>query len=494
MNLRRSLLPALTAASLLASVCLSAQEAAPAAPVAELTLQQCIARALAHNFDMEIQRYGPQIAKDSIDIARSAYLPVITATTGANGTHQDAIGSEPAFDGSGRSTRVGVEEQLYTGTTLGVSSQLDRSRNDPAVLNTLNPAYDADLTFSVRQQLLKGFGTAVNKAAVNRARLGLDRANLDYKSQALSVIRSTELAFNDVVFNREQLEVRKFTLSLAERFYDEAKTRKQTGVATDLDVLTAEVGVANARRNVLLAQQTTKDSEQNLLSLIGQFELDAPLGVMRFTDVDLAVPVFAFSYNLAKQNQPDFISTQLGVEQAKLDLQVAKDGARPSLSVGGAVGVSGHRTSGNDAIGDALDRNNNSWQLDLSLSYPWGQVGDKARYRQALATLNQQQTRLRQLEQSIELQVRTAVRAIETNLESVKIAGQARILSDRQYELEKARFDNGLSTSYRVLQAQNDLENARVAELQANVSLRNSISSLRNIEGSSLQRYAATLP
>lgn len=492
MNLRRSFLPALAAATFLACTGLSAQDTAPVASAPELTLEQCITRALAHNFDLEIQKYGPQIAKDSIDIARSAYLPVVTATVGASGSHEDATISAPEFNSNNRNTRVGVTQQLYTGTSLGVSSQLNRSRIDPAA--SLNPAYDADLTLSVRQQLLKGFGTAVNKAAVNRARLGFDRAKLDYKSEALFVIRATEGAYFDVLFAREQLVVRKFTLSLAERFHEEAKTRKQTGVATDLDVLTAEVGVANARRSVLLAQQAVRDTEQRLLALIGQFQLEETLGSMRFTDVDDALPVFVSSYNLAKQNQPDFLSTQLAIEQAKLDLKVAKNGARPNLSVGGAVGLNGRRSNSGAAFGDAIDRDNNSWHLDLSLSYPWGQVGDKARYRQSLATLNQQESRLRQLEQSIELQVRTGIRAVETNYESVKIASQTRILSDRQYELEKARFDNGLSTSYRVLQAQNELETARMAELLANVSLRNSIATLRQIEGSSLQRYSVTLP
>ena len=156
--------------------------------------------------------------------------------------------------------------------------------------------------------------------------------------------------------------------------------------------------------------------------------------------------------------------------------------------------MSGRRSNTGSALSDALDRDNNSWQVDLSLTYPWGQMGDKARYRQSLATLSQQQSRLRQLEQSIELQVRTAIRAVETDFESVKISAQARILSDRLYDAEKARFDGGLSTPYRVLQAQNDLENARVSELLANVSLRNSISALRQIEGSSLQRYLVTLP
>lgn len=494
MNLRRPLLPALVAVIVLSRACLLAQDAAPVAPAPELTLEQCVARALARNFDLEIQRFSPQIAKDAIDVARDGFQPVVTVSTSVGGSHDAATNLSPAFDTTDRGTRVGVSQNLYTGTALSVSSQLNRTRIDPSLPSTLNPAYNADVTLSVRQQLLKGFGTSVNRAGVNRARLGLSRANLDLKTQALTVIRSTEGAYYDVVFTREQLEVRKFTLTLAERLYDESKTRRQTGVATDLDVLTGEVGVANARRGVLLAEQAVRDSEQNLLALIGQFELDAPLGTMRFTDVDSATPVFASSFNLAKLSQPDYLSAQFGVEQAKLDVKVAKDSARPDLSVGAAVGLNGQRSTAGGALGNAIDRDSNSWQLDLSLSYPWGQVGNKARFRQSVAVLNQQESRLRQQEQNIELQVRSAIRAVETNVESVKIAHQARTLSDRQYVLEKERFNAGLSTSYRVLQAQNDLENARVAELQSNVSLHNSLSALRRIEGSSLQRYGVVLP
>ena len=128
------------------------------------------------------------------------------------------------------------------------------------------------------------------------------------------------------------------------------------------------------------------------------------------------------------------------------------------------------------------------------MSYPWGQVSDKARYRQSLATLNQQTLTVRQLEQSILVQVRSAVRAVETNSEKVKIAAVGTEFSAKEYDLEIARFAAGLATSRDVLQAQSDLENARVTELQARVTLQNSISALHRLEGSSLERYHITLP
>ena len=502
MNLSRRLAHALLAGLLSGAACAQdstpstapTSAALPATPVVnELTLESCIARALQKNFDLEIGRFNPQIAKDAIDVAHAGYEPLITATGTRGQSDYGSVGATASSSSSTADLRVGVSQQLYSGTTLSASSSLDRSASNPAVL-ALNPAYNADVTLSVRQSLLRGLGSEVNKAGIHRAEIGLLRANLDFKAQALDVILGTENAYFNLAFAREQLAVFRLSFDLANRLFDEAKTRRDTGVATDLDVLQAEVGVANARRSVLLAEQTAQDRQDALLALIGQFELDNSLGTVHFGDVSDAVPVFASSYQMAKQNQPDYLSSQAAIDQLKLDLVVAKNAAKPDLSVGGAVGLNGYRGSGGDAFSDALASQNHSWQVDFSFSYPWGQTSDRARYRQSLATLNREQVRLHQLEQSIEVQVRSAVRSVATNTESVKIAGQASALSQKQYELEKARFDAGLSTSYRVLQAQNDLDTARVSELQAKVALHTAVAALHRIEGSSLQRYSVTLP
>ncbi len=457
----------------------------PASP--ELTLQECITRALSKNFDLEIGRFAPQIAKDSIVVAKSGYEAQVSVT-GSTGES-----STPGYTGKTSDLRVGVSQKLYSGTTVSASSLLNRNSSDPAV-STMNPAYNADLTLSVRQSLLSGFGREINRAGIDRAEIGLLRANLDFKAQVLNVIQDTENAYFNLAYAREQLTVRNFSLALANKLFDEAKTRRDTGVATDLDVLQAEVGVANARRGVILAEQSVKDRQDGLLALIGQFELDAALGKVSFAEVTDATPVFASSYQLAKQSQPDFLSSQAAIDQFKIDLKLTEDAAKPDLTVGAALGLGGTNGSGHDALSDALDRQNHSWQVDFAFSYPWGRNSDKARVRQSLASLNREQTRLRLIEQNIEVQVRSAVRSVETNLESVKIATQASGLSLRQYELEKAKFDAGLSTSRRVLEAQNDLETARVSELQAKATLHSAISALHRIEGSSLQRYAVQLP
>src|SRR5205823_3763362 len=141
----------------------------------ELTLEQCINRALQKNFSLEVERFNPIIAKDAIDVAKAGYEPTVSVT----GNHGRSVDGATRSSGSSASTtsdlRAGVSQKLYTGTTLTATSQLDRRKDNPALFS-LNPAYNADLTLEVRQSLLSGFGTAVNRAGINRAKIGLNRA------------------------------------------------------------------------------------------------------------------------------------------------------------------------------------------------------------------------------------------------------------------------------------------------------------------------------
>ena len=473
---------------------------APAAPApleapAPLTLEDCVRRAIEKGFDIEIQRFNTTIARDAVDVARGSFIPTLTLAGTQSHATTAAIQAFPGTTTDDRTLRFGVSELLTTGTTVGVSTDFGRSKNDPPSVNSIfNPAYTADVTLSVTQPLLRGAGTAVTTAALNRAKVGSVRAGFDFKARALDIVQQTEGAYYNLVFAREQLAVFHVSLDLANRLLDEARAKKTVGTATDIDVLQAQVGVANARSNVLSAEKTVRDNGDALLALIGRFELDAPLGAARFEEFTGELPVAESSYQLALQNQPDYTSAKLLLDQLKLDLAVARNSLRPTLNLGGAIGLSGNRGNAADAFDSAANRDNSSWQLDLTLTYPWGRVSDRARYRQSTATLGQQTLVVRQLEQSILVQVRSAVRAVETNSEKVKIAALAAQFSAKQYDLQIARFAAGLATSRDVLQSQADLENSRVAELQARITLLNSISALHRLEGSSLQRYDVKLP
>ena len=472
-----------------ALICARAQDAA--SPATPLTVEESVARALQKNFDLKIQGFSTEIAREAQNVANSAFEPTLTASTTRTVSQPSTLtgaGTRADFT----NTRIGVNQLIASGATVQVSSSLDRSAYNPAA-STLNPAFNSDVAITVTQPLLKGAGSDVTRAGIEHAKLGLTIANLNYRGRVLQVVHDTENAYSNLVFARGQLGVKRHSLQLAERFFEENKTRKLTGVATDLDVLSAEVGVANARNGVLVAGQNVRNAEDALLALIGQFEFSTEIGTVSLAPDEETLPTFDRSYQLARDNQPDYVATQNNIRQLELDANTAKNGSLPTLNLGGTLGFNGSDRSYSNAIGRLPDGDGYNWQVDLALSMPWGLHADKARYRSAMAGLRQQQARLQQLEQNLMVQVRSAVRAVETDRQSVEIFAKATELAERQYELELARFKAGLSTSRQVLQTQDDLESARVNELQARVNLRTAFANLHQLDNSSIARYHIAL-
>lgn len=474
----------------------------PATQGPVLSLDECVARALDKNFDLRIQRFGTASAKESLTIAKAAFDPALELTTrrfhsrSPNTTSfldsEGNIITSAQASSDGDATSLGVNQLLPTGTRIAVGRTLDRSKSTPS-RSSPNPAYDSDVTLSVRQPILQGAGTRLTRAAVERAKLGVTLANLDLRGSVLTIIRNVETAYYNLAFSREQLNVRRFSLEVAEKLLEENRSRRATGVATDLDVLQAEVGVANARRNVLLADEEVHNREDALLSEIEPFGFNQPLGDILLGEDPTPAIDAEQSYRIARDNTPEYESSRTLIQQLKIDSNVAKQNRLPILDVGGNVGYSAHEDSYRSAASRAWDGKGYNWQVDATLSFPWGLRAERARYRQSINNLNREEVRLQQIEQNILLEVRSAVRSVQTSQESLRISALATELSRRQYDLEKARYDAGLSTFRRVQEAQADFDNARVSELQARVTLRGALADLSRIEGSSLQRYKIQL-
>lgn len=460
----------------------------------KLTLEACIAQALEQNFSLQVQRHATENAAASVEIADANFDASfnVVARTGVNqqaqpGSTLDGVTITGPRSETG-SVRAGAAQKIATGATLRLSTNIARAKTNSRN-SLLNPAYDSDLSVSVTQPLLKGYGSDINKASILRARLGLERAGLDFEGAVLDVVRNVETAYYNLAFTREQLAVRLFSRDVAQKLLEENQAKKDTGVATDLDVLQAQVGVANADRNVLLAQQRVSDREDALNNLIGRFETEQPLGSIDLGEYQMPTVSFDHSYRLARENRPDYAATLLTIEQLRLDAQTAKNNRKPQLDLGAAVGLNSKEGALDKSAGNVLNGDGYSWQVDLSLNVPWGFREEKARLAQAMSNLKREETRLLQLEQNILVDVRSAIRAVETNGESLRISQLATQLSEQQFDLEKARFDAGLSTFRRVQEAQEDLDNARVNEIQAAVNLRIAQSDLSRLEGSSLGRY-----
>jgi outer membrane protein TolC len=200
------------------------------------------------------------------------------------------------------------------------------------------------------------------------------------------------------------------------------------------------------------------------------------------------------TYTRAKTAQPEYLALQTQIKQLRIQLAATRRNRLPSLDLESTLGYNAQRSSAADAIDDLPGNDGYNWQVGLALSYPIGSRGERAKLIQATNNLSRAELQLRRLEQDILVNARSSVRAVSTSREAVRVATLAVELAQKQYELEKARFDAGKSTARLVLDAQTDLDNARVNLLSSQVDLLTAFSQLRRLEGRSLESYAVAEP
>ncbi len=473
------------------------------APDRPLSVEEAIALALQKSFNLRIQALSIENTRENVLIQEAAFDPTLTA--GLTRSLNQAASTTNRLDGTAAQGPRNDFTQARFGTTLpritatngvlAVNANVSRSGTN-STNSLLNPSYGNSISATLNQPLLRDFGRQAALASIQQAQLSLNIANIGYKSSVLSVISDTENAYYSLVAARQALHIRTLTLEGARRLFDETGARRSSGVATDLDVLSAEVQVENGRRALVQQEQAVRNAEERLLNLINVPTFDVRPGPVAFDEYRDGSPSFAQSYKLARDFYPETLTTEQLIKQAELNLVTAKRNTLPDLNLQATLGYTARPTDQNyfETIGNLPHDHGNNWALNLNYSVPWGRRADNARYRQATNSLASQKIRLEQIEQQLVVSVRTAVRAVETNLIAAEIAAKATQLASRQYDQQKARYDAGLSTSRVLLQFQDDLESARFNQLSAQLALRQAVAELRRLEGTSLQRFRVDLP
>jgi outer membrane protein TolC len=113
----------------------------------------------------------------------------------------------------------------------------------------------------------------------------------------------------------------------------------------------------------------------------------------------------------------------------------------------------------------------------------------KGVYKRAELTTRQAEQQREKVKQQIILAVRMAMRAVDTSRTLVESTRQTRMLQETNVAAEEKRLKLGVTTSYHVLQVQEDLTTARTAEVQSLTSFEKAVAELQLAEGTVLKNF-----
>ncbi|MCC5790507.1 MAG: TolC family protein [Opitutales bacterium] len=461
-----------------------------------LSLYDALTEALANNLDLEAERLIEEGVREDELIARAPFDPRIEVRTTQSTRQQSRAASE--LDGAAQpreetfNTRAILRQRTTPGTQLSLTTTLNR-RDTNSDRASLNPASDADVSLDITQPLLRNRGRAVNRADIEKSLIEQDRAWKNLQARAMDLALDVEIAYYGIAVAKEEVRLRELNLQISEQLLEDSRLRREAGAGTRLDMLRAEVRVANNKESLLQSQQSLQNRRDELLDLIGTLNTEedfsrefrvAPLEVPENVETEVAR-----SLQKAMANDPQRERTELRLEQLSIDETVARNRRQPNLDIGGNLSFTGREEGFGRAFEELSEGRGYFWQVNLSLSMPWGFREERARYRQARLNLQRENVLLQRIDQSLLVEARRSIRAVETAQERLQVSQLGTSLSEEQLELERERYQAGAGTSRDVLDAQEDFETARLQQLRAQRDLREALSRLQRFEGLNLAAY-----
>ncbi|CUQ68237.1 TolC family protein [Candidatus Nitrospira inopinata] len=471
-----------------------------------LSLADAALRALQYNLDISISRHTKESRLADIVIEQSKFDP----TFSINGQYNRIVNplNRPVFGGTGgildeitvfdqrnHSVTVDATQSLITGGNVNLNYSPSRSsiNQDVARGFLFNPSWTGGLALTITQPLLRNAGINVNKTFIKVAQNNAEVEQHVFRDRVMSVIASVEQTYWELVFANENLKVAQTALKAAEELLASNRAKLKAGVMSIVDVLQAEAAVASRVEQVLVAERTIHDQEDQLRRLLNPGEdnlrqdvhvtpADAPVTVLEPLSLQEAI-------DTAIERRPEVVQAKKNVESGELNKEFARNQLLPTLSLQGTIGLSG---LGKD-YGDSFTRNFGgdfyNYGAGLVLSYPLGN-------RSALSTYNKRQLEAKNAEaalasvrQQIIVGVREAVRRVQTDFKRIETTRSARIMAEKQLQAERERLRVGLSTTRFVLDFQRDLAVAQANELRAVIDYNKSLSNLARHKATTLDRY-----
>lgn len=312
------------------------------------------------------------------------------------------------------------------------------------------------------------------------SRRGLDR-------QVQTVANDVYEAFYAALLAEEQVRVLQQRTDRTEQTLQEVSARVRRGVAPKLQRMSTEVELSNLRTELIQAQNDAGLALDRLkvalgLSVDANIQLD---GALETDSQDLFINTSQQeALSRAMQQRPDLERARLAIDLREIERQTIEAQYYPTLEAVATFSYSGRVPDNREQIltdptdpffYDSLQRgffDDSYWNPTLSagLQMSWNVFNGfqtTARMEQQTIEITQAELQRDQLQQSIELEVSSALRRLETARRRIQSQRETVQNAETNYEFTERRLDEGVSSALELREASDQLDRSRLNYLQA---------------------------
>jgi outer membrane protein len=513
-----------------------------------LSAQDAVALAVENNLDIEVQRYGPLLAQEVLRRARAggalrsvgvgvANGPSSVSLTGVTVTNIGAVGTagEGVSSGGGIVTQLGPpissfdptvtlftsfahttspqSNTILTGTTaliqgsrtyqaqyvqnwdFGLGTQFtyyQQHINVNSQFFSIDPYSSGYLDLQVTQNLLYGFGSAVNGRNIRVQKNNIKVTNLQFRNQVAMTVSSVLNLYWDLVEFWQDQRARQRELAAAQQLLDNNRKQAEAGTLAPIEVTRAEAQVYVSQQDLLVSQTNLLQQETVLKNAISRNGIanatlaDAhiiPLDTITIPAKDETAPLEQLVEE-ALTNRSEVAQSRINIDSNKLNLVGIKNALKPTLQAFAELtnnGLTGQLTPVGDAtpgvaylaggygnlVGEMFRRNYPNYSAGIALNIPLRNRAAQSDYVTSELELRQNELGLQQNINQVRVDVQNALIGLQQARARYAAAVKARDLQQQTLDADQKRFALGASTAYQIVLDQQNLASAESAEVQA---------------------------
>ncbi|GAB4229791.1 MAG: TolC family protein [Deltaproteobacteria bacterium] len=452
-----------------------------------LSIDDAVRIAVERNLGLQVETFNPAIAETGIRRARAIYDPRLAALLDHRGENRQA-GPVSSFVERSRffDFNASLEQLLPTGATASAAFNNFWSK-DNLGLSTSRFA-TPEFTLSVSQPLLQGRGRDVTERGITTADDAMERSLAAWNQKAIDTAAEARNRFLSLVKARENLATRAASLAVVRRIHEENVARVKAGVLAAFQLHDSELGVLQREKDLLDAELAERDAEDQL-RLTLHLAPGTPFEIPDTPWADVPDPAEADAIATALARRPDILSARVALRTAEFNERVSRNLVLPALAIEGSAGLTGTATDYGNAIDDLGSGKYPNWSVGLRFSVPLGNRAAKADALAARLKAGQARTEVAVLEEAAGLEVRSALRALETRRKQHEVAIKGVEVAETRLASFLKRGKLGLSTTKDVLDAEANLTQARENLSGARSDFRSALTVLWKSTGELLDRH-----
>lgn len=416
--------------------------------IQELSLKEAISFALENSYNAKAAKNDIESAKEKVWETTTIGLPQINAKADYQNFLRQPVSLLPAAAFDNTTSVVETVEDFFDLTPNSTPTPPDGFI--PVVFGTKQ---NINASVTLTQLLFDGsylVGLQASKTFLKISKQAQEKTAMLTREAVIN-------AYGNVLVTQKSISILKENIKILEKNFSDAQKIYENGFNEEEDVEQLEITLGNVKNQLNSVIRMKGIAYQMLnLSLGNTIEtkliLTDSLDGLAENNMDLDLIATAFNFS----NHIDFKISENDRETRRLMMKLEQSKYLPSLSA--------FVNYGSQAFSDSFSFFNSDQQwfesslLGVSLNIPiFSSFGRKAKTAQARIALETADLRLEEIKQRLSLQAKKAKSEYQLSIENYQTSKKNVGLAERIEKKQRIKFFEGISSSFDLLQAQNQL-------------------------------------